>query len=181
MPQVRAQAGQTLEGIRDLAALTRALAVVLTARIRLPGPAALTAVCAAICAAAGPEEVFAELADSSDPLLRRWAFAHARDNGLLETADLIGLLERDGDPRLVTMAGRWLRQDEPTAQLVALLRSRRSGARLLAVERLPDPLLSEQDLRAALVDRSGPVAGRRSTAPDAAASTPPRPTGKCSA
>ncbi|MYW94412.1 hypothetical protein G3I59_28410 [Amycolatopsis rubida] len=108
-----------------------------------------------LVAAQGEESVWACLRSSGDFDVRRTAFRHSFENGLLGLPDAVGLLPRERD-QVVRRKLIQVIADSGTPEVVAgsLLRGRSAESRVLGLVKLTAAQLDSVDVEQLLVDRS---------------------------
>ncbi|MGC4943808.1 hypothetical protein [Kribbella sp. DT2] len=108
-----------------------------------------------LVSAHGEAEVWALLRTSRDRDLRRAAFQHSLETGLLSLADVLKLHPREND-QVVRRLLSHIVADDASTELVAqlLLHSRAADSRVLGLVRLTSSELHPDDVERLLVDRS---------------------------
>jgi HEAT repeat protein len=130
------------------------LGVLLAGRDRQHAPSALVSVQDALFDGIPPAELIERLLSEGNREVRRWAFAQGRDRDLFTPERLLSLVKSDPDQWLrATAAGDLLPVADPV-QLRVLLTTNTVEARLVALTRLPDERLSNDDLLPLLGDRA---------------------------
>lgn len=155
--QVREEAAAALASHVSVDAARNLLPVLLAVAGRAHGAAALSRYTDALLARHGDPRVLLGLLDVPDRRARRWAFTACLDAGLLTVADLLRAAHDRHDRVIRRHAAEHLaahRDAAGSAPLRALLTSRYADSRVAALVALPDDELTDDDLRAVLLDRS---------------------------
>ena len=133
------------------------LGVLLAGRGRRYAPETLTAFLGQLEAALPPSELLNLLHDSADRRVRRWVHVYAHRRALLDAVSLIALVGGERDQWLRAEAARWFGEVADETQLAELLDSRFVDGRLLALTKLDDADLSEDQILTLLEDPSARV------------------------
>lgn len=150
VPRVREAAWRGLRPLLDGASCAPVLDVLLAARRRQDGPAALAAVEAVLD---GDPDVTERLRRAGTPrAVRRWAWARSRDT--LPPAVLVAAVSEDEDQWVRASCAEGLMSRGSGEELAPLLRAQVVEARVVALVRVPDDLLDDAHLATLLVDRS---------------------------
>jgi HEAT repeat protein len=155
--QVRDEASAGLHAHSSVADARHVLAVLLAVAGRAQGSTALVGYTDALLARQGGPAVLLQLLDVPNRRSRRWAFHACLDEGLLTAADLLAATEDRHDQFIRRAAAEYLADHRDTvgpAPLQALLAGRYADGRTAALVALSDDELPDDDLRAALLDRS---------------------------
>ena len=155
--QVRTEALASTVARAHLDTAEAPLGVLLAARRRFHGRGALDAVLAHLEIVAGPRALYERVRDSSARDVRRWAHQYAHERALLNSDDLVALVQGSDDQFLRAQAAAWLDHVATGVQLQNLLGSRYADGRLLALTRLEDDVLGRDAILTALGDSSGRV------------------------
>lgn len=151
---------EALAGVVSRSSLDTAealIGVLVAARRRFHGRGALDAVLAHLEIVAGPRALYERARNSSACHVRRWAHQYAHARALLDSDDLVALLQGGDDQFIRSRAAAWLDQVATSEQLKQLLVSRYADGRLLALTRLEDDVLGPDAILTALGDSSGRV------------------------
>ena len=149
---VREEARAALLRSRWADSATAVLDVLLAARDRQYGPAALLSIQDALFAQISAAELVEKLLAEGSREVRRWAFALGRDRDLFTSERLLSFVRSDPDQWLRATAAEDLRPIARSGQLRVLLATKTVETRLIAITHLPDEALSNDDLLPLLAD-----------------------------
>jgi HEAT repeat protein len=157
VPQVRedAQAGLLVQA--TLPSAEAALAVLISGAARVHGASILQVFVGAVESGERQAQLLAQLMESQDRSLRRWAFARAQHHGLLPADRLAVVAKTEQDQLLRAEAVRWLGAVATPEQLQHLLQGRFVDGRVLALTTLSDPDLATEVVVSLLDDSSARV------------------------
>jgi hypothetical protein len=127
--------------------------VLLAGRGRQHAQSALASVREALLEQPAEDLVFTLLRDGSRDV-RRWAFVLGHDQDLFTPERLLGVVKSDPDQWVRASAAEWLLPVAHREQLRQLLAANTVEARLVALTRLPDESLGDDDLLPLLADRA---------------------------
>ncbi|MFF3562220.1 HEAT repeat domain-containing protein [Streptomyces sp. NPDC002574] len=157
VPQVREEAWRALLPRLDAHHADAVLDVLLAGRERRRAPAAVDRVRDTLLDRHPASELVSSLLRSDRPGVRRWAFAFGHERGLLTAEQLLTAVHRDQDQWIRATCAEWLVEVTQPAGLRPLLTAKSVVARLVALTRVPDEALADDDLVRALADRSPAV------------------------
>jgi hypothetical protein len=156
VPEVREAARRGLAVQTDLEQAASALAVLVAVSARQHGADALDGYVSALFARHGSGLVL-ELTSSRDTDVRRWAYRYGLEASLLPTGILAAAARSETDQLIRRLcAERFARIGEPEV-VREMLQSRYVDGRLSALTHLTDDYLTEDEIRAGLLDRSARV------------------------
>ncbi|MFB7287630.1 hypothetical protein [Actinacidiphila glaucinigra] len=154
VPQVREETRRALLPRLDTDHAEAVLDVLLAGRARRHAPAALGWVRDVLLTRLSTAELVSALVRSDRRAVRRWAYALGREHRLLTADELLAAVRRDPDQWLRAACAQWLMEVAAPAELRALLTAKSVEARLVALTRVPDEDLDDEDLLLLLADRS---------------------------
>lgn len=152
--QVRDEATRALHPRLGAADAGTVLAVVLAGRGRRHAPSALAFVRGLLLERLPPEGLVEELLRGDDRAVRRWALALAQDRHLLGAEQLLEMVRSDPDQWVRASAAEWLLPVAEPQELRELLVAKTVEARIVALTRLPDELLADDETTRLLTDRA---------------------------
>jgi HEAT repeats len=156
VPQVREAAQLGLAVHTEVAEADAALAVLVSMTERQHGPDALNGYIEAMITRHG-QSVFPHLCSSRDMDTRRWAYRRCLESDLLPVSDLVQAARADPDQLIRSLSAEWLARTATPDVVRKMLLSRYVDGRLSALSHLPDDDLTDDEILAALVDRSARV------------------------
>lgn len=154
VPQVRAVAWSSLKPNLDASTAPLVLDVILSGRGRQHAAQALRDVQEALTLDLGADEAVHTLLASSRRKVRRWAFELGRQRSLLSADQLVDTARNDPDQWLRATCADWLISIGEPAHIAQLLDANSVEGRLVALTRLPEDQLSDEQLRNLLTDRA---------------------------
>ncbi|MFD3452287.1 hypothetical protein ACFWVC_08900 [Streptomyces sp. NPDC058691] len=157
VPQVREEARRALLPKLGAHNAEAVLDVLLAGRERRHAPAALGWVLDTLLDRLSPVALVSSLLPSGQRHVRRWAFAFGHERGLLTSEQLLTAVRRDPDQWVRATCAEWLVEVTEPAGLRPLLTAKSVVARLVALTRVPDEALDDDDLVQLMADRSPAV------------------------
>lgn len=159
VPQVRDEAKRALLALVDADpdVAEPVLGVLLAGRGRKHVHAALESVRSTLLDRMSAADLVSTLKGSGERDVRRWTFLLGHEQRVLTSQELLTAVQSDPDQWLRSICAQWLVEVAEPRQLCALLRVRTVEARLHALTRIPDDVLSDDDLVQLLADRAARV------------------------
>ena len=154
VPQVRDEAKRALLSTSAVGSAETVLGVLLAGRNRQYAAAALESVRETLLHAQPAAELLLTLLPSRQRDVRRWAFSFGHERHLLTSEQLLAAVRSDPDQWLRATCSGWLLDAATPQQLRTLLTARTVEARLVALARVPDEALDDDDLVRLLADRA---------------------------
>jgi hypothetical protein len=152
VPQVREEARRALLSRPAASNAEVVLGVLLAGRGRQYAAAALESVRETFLDVLSAGEFLAPLLSSRQRDVRRWAFTFGHERHLLTSEQLLAAVWSDPDQWLRAACSEWLSEVATPQQLRTLLTARTVEARLVALARIPDDDLDDDDLVPLLAD-----------------------------
>ena len=154
VPQVRDEARHALLPRLAVGSAEAVLGVLLAGRGRQYAGAALEVVRETFLDLLPAAELVSTLLLSRQRDVRRWAFTCGHERHLLTSEQLLAAVRSDPDQWLRATCSEWLLEVATPQQLRPLLTARTVEARLVALARIPDDGLGDDDLVRRLADRA---------------------------
>ncbi|MDX3073387.1 hypothetical protein [Streptomyces sp. MI02-7b] len=154
---VREEAWRALLPRLDAHSADAVLDVLLAGRDRRHAPAALGRVLDTLLDRHPAAELVPSLLRSDRRGVRRWALAFGHERGLLTARHLLAAVRRDPDQWIRATCAEWLVEVTRPAELRPLLTAKSVVARLVALTRVPDEALADDELVPLMADRSPAV------------------------
>ncbi|MCI1749369.1 MAG: hypothetical protein LKI24_15710 [Acidipropionibacterium sp.] len=154
VPEVRAAAWASLKPNLDADTGPRVLDIVLSSRCRYHAASALRDVEEALTADLGIAGVVQAFVTSSMRDVRRWAFELGHQQNLLTADQLVKTARSDPDQWLRRNCADWLMSIGDPSHIRQLLKANSVEGRIVALTRIPDDQLSDEQLRILLTDSS---------------------------
>jgi hypothetical protein len=154
VPQVRDEARSAILSRLAAGNAEAALGVLLAGRGRQYAAAALESVLETLLDLLPAAQLASTLLPSRQRDVRRWAFTFGHERHLLTSQQLLAAVRSDPDQWLRAACSEWLLEVATPQQLCTLLTARTVEARLVALARIPEDALNDDDLVRLLADRA---------------------------
>jgi hypothetical protein len=154
VPEVRNEARQALLPRLDARNAEAVLDVLLAGRGRQHARAALETVRDTLLESQPAADLVSTLVASDVRDVRRWAYSLGHERQLLSAEQLHDAVQSDPDQWLRATCARWLLEAAMPEHLSRLLTAKSVEARLVALARVTDEALSDEDVARLLVDRA---------------------------
>jgi hypothetical protein len=154
VPQVRDEAQRALFPRLDAGGAEAVLSVLLAGRERQHAQMAVAWVRDAVLDRIPIAELVSTLLRTDQRDVRRWAFTVGHERRVLTSEQLLSAVQSDPDQWLRAACSEWLGEVAEPQQLHALLSSKLVKARHVALTRIPDGALSDDDVARLLADQA---------------------------